>query len=105
MNRELRYMINQQFLNQVFPQPDSHKIFGNTLLYDLFNMYIFFKIKDRASRQRQKVQEEQIEIINNKPLYQGPSIEEIKESCKDSYNKGKQFTENLLNSLFKKQGH
>ena len=32
MNRELRYMINQQFLNQVFPQPESHKIFGNTLL-------------------------------------------------------------------------
>lgn len=103
MNRELRYMINQQFLNQVFPQPDSHKIFGNTLLYDLFNMYIFFKIKDRDSRQ--KVQEEQIEIINDEPLYQGPSMEEIKESCKDSYNKGKQFTENLLNSLFKKQGH
>ena len=103
MNRELRYMINQQFLNQVFPQPDSHKIFGNTLLYDLFNMYIFFKIKDRDSRQ--KVQEEQIEIINDEPLYQGPSMEEIKESCKDNYNKGKQFTENLLNSLFKKQGH
>lgn len=104
MNRELRYMINQQFLNQVFPPPESCKIFGNTLLYDLFNMHMFFKIKDSAMQQRQEVQEEPVEIVNE-PLYQGPSLEEIKNDCKDSYNKGKQFTENLLNNLFKKQGN
>lgn len=106
MNRELRYMINQQFLNQAFPPPEHCKIFGNTLLYDLFHMHMFFKIKDRANRQRQQeiYEDEQVEIIDNGPLYQGPSMEEIKENCKDSYNKGKQFTQNLLNKLFGKAG-
>ena len=45
MDKYTRYLIRQHFLNQMIPPLESHKVFGSHFLYDVMNMYIFFKFK------------------------------------------------------------
>ena len=54
MDRYMRYMIRQHFLNRLIPPLESRTIMGSHFLYDLVNCWIFYKIKDYATMQKQK---------------------------------------------------
>lgn len=87
MDKYARYLIRQHFLNQMIPPLENHKVFGSHFLYDIMNMYIFFKFKPSNTTNP-------IEPIK------GPDWEEIKHKWNEGYQQGLRDKEKALEVFY-----
>lgn len=76
MNKYARYMITQQFLNEIMPPLESHKIMGSHLLYDLVNMHFFYKVKKNRPVSKPLSKEE---IENQKEIQKQKARQDLQE--------------------------